>query len=51
VRLVWSIVVVLLVIGLVAWGTTCTGERPRPSGDTLPTAETTLAPSAEAPGG
>jgi hypothetical protein len=51
VRLVWSVVVLLLVIGLGAWGTTCTGERPQPTGDTVPTAETTLAPSSETPAG
>ena len=44
----WSLVVLLLVIGLGAWGTTCTGPRPRPTGDTVPT-ETTLAPASETP--
>jgi hypothetical protein len=49
VRLVWIVVVVLMVVGLVAWSTTCTGPRPQPTGDTLPPgpASTTTA----APGG
>jgi hypothetical protein len=42
VRLVWSVVVVILVIGLGAWGTTCTGPRPRPTGDTVPPVESTV---------
>lgn len=49
VRLVWIVVVVLIVVGLVAWGTTCTGERPQPTGDTIPagpaSSATTVAPS------
>lgn len=47
VRVVWIIVVVLLVVGLAAWSTTCTGPRPRPTGDTLPPGTT----STVAPGG
>jgi hypothetical protein len=37
----------VLVVGLAAWGTTCTGPRPRPTGETIPTGEvatTTIAP-------
>ena len=49
VRLVWIVVAVLIVVGLAAWGTTCTGERPQPTGDTIPTgpasSATTVAPS------
>jgi hypothetical protein len=46
VRVVWIVVVVLLVAGLAAWSTTCTGPRPHPSGETIPpdTAVTTVAP-------
>lgn len=53
-RVVWIVAIVLLVIGLAAWGTTCTGPRPRPTGDTIPAGEVdtsapspTLAPSSE----
>ncbi|HEX5366769.1 MAG TPA: hypothetical protein VFW63_08935 [Acidimicrobiales bacterium] len=35
-RVVWMVAVVLLVLGLVAWSTTCTGPRPQPTGDTIP---------------
>lgn len=51
VRFVWIVAVVLLAVALVAWSTTCTGPRPRPTGDTIPTGEapattaSTLAPS------
>ena len=38
---------VALMVGLVAWSTTCTGPRPRPTGETLPSADTsTTAPPA-----
>jgi hypothetical protein len=36
VRVVWIVASILLVVGLGAWATTCTGERPRPTGDTIP---------------
>jgi hypothetical protein len=36
VRVVWIVAIILLVVGLGAWATTCTGERPRPTGDTIP---------------
>jgi hypothetical protein len=36
VRLVWIVAVVLVVVGLVAWSTTCTGPRPEPTGETIP---------------
>jgi hypothetical protein len=51
VRAVWIVAVVLVVVGLGAWGTTCTGPRPRPTGETIPTdvTATTLAPAT--PGG
>jgi hypothetical protein len=53
VRAMWVVAVLLLVIGLGAWGTTCTGPRPRPTGETIPAGDTstpsTLAPGA--PGG
>jgi hypothetical protein len=55
VRAMWVVAVMLLVIGLGAWGTTCTGPRPRPTGETIPAGDTsstsTLAPDAPAPGG
>lgn len=55
VRAMWVVAIVLLVIGLGAWGTTCTGPRPRPTGETIPAGDTsstsTLAPSGPAPGG
>jgi hypothetical protein len=51
VRLVWSVLVVILVIGLGAWGTTCTGPRPRPTGDTVPPVESTVPASFVPPGG
>lgn len=35
-RVVWIVAIILLVVGLGAWATTCTGERPRPTGDTIP---------------
>ncbi len=46
VRLVWIVALVLLVVGLAAWSTTCTGPRPQPTGETIPpgTAVTTVAP-------
>jgi hypothetical protein len=49
VRVVWSVVIILIVVGLAAWATTCAGERPRPTGDTVPAggvATTTVAPAA-----
>jgi hypothetical protein len=46
-RALWIIVSVAVLVGLVAWSTTCTGPRPRPTGETLPPdaggAATTLA--------
>jgi hypothetical protein len=54
VRAVWIVAIVLIVVGLGAWGTTCTGERPRPTGETIPAGVTTtagLAPATEPPGG
>lgn len=36
VRVAWIVAVVLLVVGLAALTTTCTGPRPRPTGETLP---------------
>ncbi|HET8617764.1 MAG TPA: hypothetical protein VFM27_02335 [Acidimicrobiales bacterium] len=35
-RALWIIVSVAVLVGLVAWSTTCTGPRPHPSGETLP---------------
>jgi hypothetical protein len=53
VRVVWIVAVVLLVLGLGAWATTCTGPRPQPTGETIPADEvaTTLAPAGPEPGG
>jgi hypothetical protein len=48
VRALWIVAVVLIVVGLVAWSTTCTGPRPRPTGETLPPASATTAPPAPA---
>lgn len=36
VRVVWTVTVILFVLALAAWGTTCTGPRPQPTGDTIP---------------
>jgi hypothetical protein len=49
VRIVWFLVVVLVVVGLVAWCTTCTGPRPQPTGDTIPSGASTtvIAPAGE----
>jgi len=45
VRVVWIVAVILLVVGLVAWSTTCTGPRPQPTGETVPPFTTnTVAP-------
>ncbi len=55
-RVVWIVAIILIVIGLGAWGTTCTGERPQPTGDTIPagdvatTTGSTLAPASEPTG-
>jgi hypothetical protein len=46
VRAVWIVAIILVVVGLGAWGTTCTGERPRPTGETIPPTVTTTAPPA-----
>jgi hypothetical protein len=35
-RALWIIVSVAVLVGLVAWSTTCTGPRPHPTGETLP---------------
>jgi hypothetical protein len=43
VRAAWIVSVILVVVALGAWGTTCTGPRPRPTGETLPPGATTLA--------
>jgi hypothetical protein len=52
VRAVWIAAIVLVVVGLGAWGTTCTGPRPRPTGETIPpSVSTTLAPGGPAAGG
>jgi hypothetical protein len=52
VRALWILAIVLVVVGLGAWGTTCTGPRPRPTGETIPSdVATTLAPGGPAPGG
>jgi hypothetical protein len=48
VRVVWIVAVVLVVVGLVAWSTTCTGPRPQPTGETIPQNATTTAPIAPA---
>jgi hypothetical protein len=56
VRVVWIVAVILLVIGLGAWSTTCTGPRPHPTGDTVPAGDVattptpTLAPTTDAAG-
>jgi hypothetical protein len=36
VRMLWYVAVFVIVIGLGALGTTCTGSRPRPTGETIP---------------
>lgn len=48
VRAVWIVVIALIVVGLGTWSTTCTGPRPRPTGETIAPGEvatTTVAPS------
>ena len=35
-RALWILLSVAVLVGLVAWSTTCTGPRPVPSGETLP---------------
>ena len=35
-RALWILVSVAVLVGLVAWATTCTGPRPHPTGETLP---------------
>ncbi|HKY67570.1 MAG TPA: hypothetical protein VJM49_14410 [Acidimicrobiales bacterium] len=40
-RVVWIVAIILLVVALGAWSTTCTGPRPRPTGDTIPTGAST----------
>jgi hypothetical protein len=44
VRVVWIILAVLVVIGLGAWSTTFQGQRPIPTGETLPPSTGTTAP-------
>jgi hypothetical protein len=45
VRVVWIVTVILLVVALGAWSTTCTGPRPEPTGETIPAgASSTIAP-------
>jgi hypothetical protein len=44
VRVVWIILAVLVVIGLGAWSTTFQGQRPIPTGETLPPSPGTTAP-------
>jgi hypothetical protein len=41
VRFLWIVLSLLIVVGLTAWSTTCTGERPRSTGQTLPPGEAT----------
>jgi hypothetical protein len=43
----WIVAIVLLAIVLVAWSTTCTGPRPRPTGETIPAGETPPATTAQ----
>jgi len=38
-RGLWIVLSVAVLVGLVAWSTTCTGPRPRPTGETLPSAD------------
>ena len=35
-RALWILLSVAVLVGLVAWSTTCTGPRPIPTGETLP---------------
>jgi hypothetical protein len=44
VRVVWIILAVLVVIGLGAWSTTFKGQRPIPTGETLPPTTGTTVP-------
>jgi hypothetical protein len=44
VRIVWIVAVILIVVGLAAWGTTCTGERPQPTGETIPAGDVSTTP-------
>jgi hypothetical protein len=50
VRIAWIVGIVLLVVALAAWSTTCTGPRPRPTGQTLPAGATSTTVGV-APGG
>jgi hypothetical protein len=50
VRILWYVAVVLVVIGLGALATTCTGPRPRPTGETIPPG-TEVTTTTAAPGG
>jgi hypothetical protein len=48
VRALWIAAIILIIIGLGAWSTTCTGPRPRPTGETIPpgdVATTTVPPT------
>jgi hypothetical protein len=40
-RGLWIVISVAVLVGIVAWSTTCTGPRPRPTGETLPSTDTT----------
>jgi len=44
-RGLWIVISVAVLVGLVAWTTTCTGPRPRPTGETLPPADATTTTS------
>jgi hypothetical protein len=35
-RGLWIVISVAVLVGIVAWSTTCTGPRPHPTGETLP---------------
>jgi hypothetical protein len=35
-RALWIVVTIVVIVGLAAWATTCTGPRPRPTGQTIP---------------
>jgi hypothetical protein len=38
-RGLWIVISVAVLVGIVAWSTTCTGPRPHPTGETLPPPE------------
>lgn len=45
VRVAWIVAIILFVVGMGAWGTTCTGQRPRPTGDTIPAGDVATTPA------